>query len=202
MTDSKTRAIRLARDRTRDLEGQRRQARRLRSRPGVYAADQGLHADSFFTTFAATREEEAIGIISGAWMGGLRGAVLMQTSGFATIPNALASLVVPISDPGPDIRIGARHARRVQSWTGAGVQDHAAGAQLNCGRKHNHHAPGRARLHRSTAPSNRPSRRRRRSPSSFRRCSPAAKYLRREMRHDRETIRSHRRAQCQGDEPL
>jgi sulfopyruvate decarboxylase TPP-binding subunit len=32
-------------------------------------------------------------------MGGLRGAVLMQTSGFATIPNALASLVVPSQIP-------------------------------------------------------------------------------------------------------
>ena len=58
-----------------------------------------LHADRFFTTFAATREEEAIGIITGAWMGGLRGAVLMQTSGFGTIPNALASLVVPCQIP-------------------------------------------------------------------------------------------------------
>ena len=34
-----------------------------------------------------------------AWMGGLRGAVLMQTSGFGTIPNALASLVVPCQIP-------------------------------------------------------------------------------------------------------
>jgi sulfopyruvate decarboxylase TPP-binding subunit len=58
-----------------------------------------LHADKFFTTFAATREEEALGIVTGAWMGGLRGAVLMQTSGFATIPNALASLVVPCQIP-------------------------------------------------------------------------------------------------------
>ena len=58
-----------------------------------------LHADAFFTTFAATREEEAIGIVTGAWMGGLRGAVLMQTSGFATVPNALASLVVPCQIP-------------------------------------------------------------------------------------------------------
>jgi sulfopyruvate decarboxylase alpha subunit len=60
---------------------------------------KALHADTFFTTFAATREEEAIGIITGAWMGGLRGAVLMQTSGFGTIPNALASLVVPCQIP-------------------------------------------------------------------------------------------------------
>src|ERR1700730_15757443 len=56
---------------------------------------KALHADTFFTTFACTREEEAIGIVTGAWMGGVRGAVLMQTSGFATIPNALASLAMP-----------------------------------------------------------------------------------------------------------
>ncbi len=58
-----------------------------------------LHADSFFTVFAATREEEAIGVIAGAYMAGLRGAVLMQTSGFATLPNALASLVAPSQIP-------------------------------------------------------------------------------------------------------
>jgi sulfopyruvate decarboxylase alpha subunit len=60
---------------------------------------KGIHADPFFNAFAATREEEALGIITGAWMGGLRGAVLMQTSGFGTIPNALASLVVPSQIP-------------------------------------------------------------------------------------------------------
>ena len=60
---------------------------------------KALHADLFFTTFAATREEEALGIVTGAWMGGLLGAVLMQTSGFGTIPNALASLVVPCQIP-------------------------------------------------------------------------------------------------------
>ena len=60
---------------------------------------KALHADPFFITFAATREEEALGIVTGAWMGGMRGALLMQTSGFATIPNALASLVVPSQIP-------------------------------------------------------------------------------------------------------
>ena len=60
---------------------------------------KAIHADAFFTTFAATREEEALGIVTGAWMGGMRGAVLMQTSGFGTIPNALASLVVPCQIP-------------------------------------------------------------------------------------------------------
>ena len=75
-------------------------------RLAVYVPDRvftpliaALHADDFFTTFAATREEEALGIVTGAWMGGMRGAVLMQTSGFATIPNALASLVVPCQIP-------------------------------------------------------------------------------------------------------
>ena len=58
-----------------------------------------LHADADFTTFAATREEEALGIVSGAWMGGMRGAILMQTSGFATLANALASLAVPYQIP-------------------------------------------------------------------------------------------------------
>jgi sulfopyruvate decarboxylase alpha subunit len=61
---------------------------------------QALEADPFFTCFACTREEEALGIVTGAWMGGMRGAVLMQTSGFATLANALASLVVPCQIPG------------------------------------------------------------------------------------------------------
>lgn len=60
---------------------------------------KALHGDAFFVTFACTREEEALGIVTGAWMGGMRGAVLMQTSGFGTIPNALASLVVPCQIP-------------------------------------------------------------------------------------------------------
>ena len=43
--------------------------------------------------------EEAVGIVSGAWMGGMRGAVLMQTSGFATLANVLASLAIPYQIP-------------------------------------------------------------------------------------------------------
>src|ERR1035437_80580 len=60
---------------------------------------KAIHGDEFFTVFAATREEEALGIVSGAWMGGMRGAVLMQTSGFATLANVLASLAVPYQIP-------------------------------------------------------------------------------------------------------
>jgi sulfopyruvate decarboxylase alpha subunit len=58
-----------------------------------------LHADPYFTTFATAREEEAVGVVSGAWMGGMRGAVLMQTSGFGTLGNVLASLAVPYQIP-------------------------------------------------------------------------------------------------------
>jgi len=58
-----------------------------------------LHADPFFTTFPTAREEEAVGIVSGAWMGRRRGAVLMQTSGFATLANVLASLAMPYQIP-------------------------------------------------------------------------------------------------------
>lgn len=60
---------------------------------------KALHADSYFTVFPCTREEEAIGVVSGAYLGGLRAAILMQTSGFATLPNVLASLVVPSQIP-------------------------------------------------------------------------------------------------------
>ncbi len=58
-----------------------------------------VHKDAFFTAFVTTREEEALGVVTGAWMAGMRGAVLMQTSGFATLPNALASLAVPYQIP-------------------------------------------------------------------------------------------------------
>src|SRR5262245_64032587 len=59
----------------------------------------GLHADSYFTTFATAREEEAVGIVAGAWMGGMRGIVLMQTSGFGTLANVIASLPVAFQIP-------------------------------------------------------------------------------------------------------
>ena len=60
---------------------------------------EALEADPFFTCFSTSREEEAIGIVSGAWMAGRRGIVLMQTSGFATLANVLASLCVAAQIP-------------------------------------------------------------------------------------------------------
>ncbi|HEY0440207.1 MAG TPA: thiamine pyrophosphate-binding protein [Xanthobacteraceae bacterium] len=58
-----------------------------------------VHEDRFFTAFSTTREEEAVGIAAGAWMGGMRAIVLMQTSGFATLANVLASLPVAFQIP-------------------------------------------------------------------------------------------------------
>lgn len=58
-----------------------------------------VRADKDFISFSCAREEEAVGIVSGAWMAGMRGVVLMQTSGFATLANAIASLAVPYQIP-------------------------------------------------------------------------------------------------------
>jgi sulfopyruvate decarboxylase alpha subunit len=58
-----------------------------------------VHADAWFKVICPAREEEAVGIVTGAYMAGLRGITLMQTSGFATLPNVLASLVVPYRIP-------------------------------------------------------------------------------------------------------
>ena len=59
----------------------------------------GAQADGHFTAFAATREEEALGIAAGAALGGMRGTVLMQSSGFGNSVNALATLAVPYQLP-------------------------------------------------------------------------------------------------------
>ena len=58
-----------------------------------------LHADPFFNAFSVAREEEGVGIAAGAWMAGTRAILLMQTSGFATLANVLASLSVPFQIP-------------------------------------------------------------------------------------------------------
>jgi sulfopyruvate decarboxylase alpha subunit len=60
---------------------------------------KGVTSDNYFMSANATREDEAIGMVTGAWMGGMKGCVMMQTSGFALIANALASLVIPFQIP-------------------------------------------------------------------------------------------------------
>jgi sulfopyruvate decarboxylase alpha subunit len=58
-----------------------------------------IESDNYYTAVIATREEEAIGIASGASLGGTRSLVMMQSSGFGNIVNALASLAVPYQLP-------------------------------------------------------------------------------------------------------
>lgn len=53
-----------------------------------------LWADPECRVITTTREEEAIGLLSGAWLAGHRGALLMQNSGLGNCTNALASLNV------------------------------------------------------------------------------------------------------------
>jgi sulfopyruvate decarboxylase alpha subunit len=59
----------------------------------------GFKSDEHLAVFSATREEEAIGIACGSYLGGKRAVVMMQSSGFGNIPNALASLAVPYQIP-------------------------------------------------------------------------------------------------------
>ena len=47
----------------------------------------------------ATREEEAVGIASGLYLGGVRPAVLMQSSGLGNCANAVGSLLVAYQIP-------------------------------------------------------------------------------------------------------
>ena len=49
-------------------------------------------ADNDMRVVALTTEEEGVGLVSGAWLGGVRGALLMQSSGVGNCINAIASL--------------------------------------------------------------------------------------------------------------
>jgi sulfopyruvate decarboxylase alpha subunit len=74
----------------------------------VYVPDISIHQvtkliddDDYFHLVSATREEEAIGIASGAYAVGRNSAVFMQSSGFGNCLNALASLCIPCRIPIP-----------------------------------------------------------------------------------------------------
>ena len=58
-----------------------------------------LWADPECRVITATREEEAVGILSGAYLAGERGALLMQNSGLGNCVNTLASLNVAAQIP-------------------------------------------------------------------------------------------------------
>ena len=63
--------------------------------------------DDFFDILPLAREEEGIGVVTGQYLGGARGAVLMPTSGVGNAINALASLAIPYQIPLP-LFIGLR----------------------------------------------------------------------------------------------
>jgi sulfopyruvate decarboxylase alpha subunit len=58
-----------------------------------------LWADPECRVVTVTREEEGVGLLSGAWLAGQRGALLMQNSGLGNSINALASLNVASQIP-------------------------------------------------------------------------------------------------------
>lgn len=58
-----------------------------------------INHDDAFTTVNVEREEAGVGVLSGAWLGHSRGALLCQSSGLATTINALASLSKPARIP-------------------------------------------------------------------------------------------------------
>lgn len=60
---------------------------------------EAAEADGDLETVLVTREEAAVGVLSGAWLGGNRGALLCQSSGLANTFNALASLSMPARIP-------------------------------------------------------------------------------------------------------
>jgi sulfopyruvate decarboxylase alpha subunit len=71
-----------------------------------YVPDGGLRllierclADNEIETVMCATEEEAIGLSAGAWLGGQKSAVLMQSSGVGNTINAIASLISSANFP-------------------------------------------------------------------------------------------------------
>ncbi len=58
-----------------------------------------VEADDFFTVTRLAREEEGVGVLAGAYLGGQRGALLFQTSGLGNMVNGLAGLAVAYQIP-------------------------------------------------------------------------------------------------------
>jgi sulfopyruvate decarboxylase alpha subunit len=60
---------------------------------------QLLRQDGGFQMICATREEEAVGILCGAFLGGKRGVLVMQVSGLGNSINALCGLAIGYQIP-------------------------------------------------------------------------------------------------------
>ena len=74
---------------------------RERIRQVAYVPDAGhsrlierCHADRRMKALVLTTEEEGIGVLAGAWLGGDRGALLMQSSGVGNCINMLSLATV------------------------------------------------------------------------------------------------------------
>lgn len=52
-----------------------------------------------FSLLPVSREDEGLAVLAGAHLGGQRGAMLMQSSGFALCSNVLGSVLVPYQIP-------------------------------------------------------------------------------------------------------
>ena len=71
--------------------------KRFEIRQVAYVPDGGhaeliraVHADPAFRAVSLTTEEEGIGLLAGAWLGGQRGVLLMQSSGVGNCVNMLS----------------------------------------------------------------------------------------------------------------
>lgn len=71
-----------------------------------YVPDGGLRllierclADNDLETVMCATEEEAVGLAAGAWLGGEKAVVLMQSSGVGNTVNAIASLIASARFP-------------------------------------------------------------------------------------------------------
>lgn len=58
-----------------------------------------VEAEAAFETVRVTREEEAVGVLAGAYLGGAHGALCCQSSGLANALNAVTSLCQPARLP-------------------------------------------------------------------------------------------------------
>ena len=86
----------------------------------IHQVTRLMEEDDYFHVVSATREEEAIGIATGAYATGRNAAVFMQSSGFGNCVNALASLCLPARVPLPmfiNLRGEPWVGRPGRSWT-------------------------------------------------------------------------------------
>jgi sulfopyruvate decarboxylase subunit alpha len=67
----------------------------------IYQVTKLMDDDPYFKVVPATREEESIGLATGAYAVGRRSAIFMQSSGLGNCINAIGSLSIPCRTPIP-----------------------------------------------------------------------------------------------------